>query len=349
MDLKDGAGPQRVFSGIKPTGQAHLGNYLGAIRHWVAHQEEHESFFCIVDLHGMTLPWDPAELREQTLGKGAELLACGIDPERSVVFIQSHVAAHTELAWVLTCLSRMGELRRMVQFKEKSKGEVETVGVGLFAYPVLQAADVLLYQAHGVPVGEDQRQHVELMRTLATRFNRRFGPTFVVPEARVPPEGARIMALDDPAQKMSKSDERPKAAILLVDSADAIAAKVRAAVTDSGTEVRAGADKPALTNLLTMFSLVAEVAPGELEGRYRDRGYGDLKRDLTAALVEGLRPIRERYEELMGDPGELRRLLAQGALRAAEVADATMAVVRDRVGLSGRAVEESRWSGAVRG
>src|SRR5680860_840131 len=213
---------RRIFSGIQPTGEAHLGNYIGAIRRWVDLQHEYESFFCLVDLHALTLPWDPKRLSDDTVTFGAMLIACGIDPDRSVLFRQSQVGQHTELTWILTCVSRMGELRRMVQFKEKSKGETESVGVGLFTYPVLQAADVLLYQAHGVPVGEDQRQHIELTRDLAVRFNSTFGDTFTLPQPLISPAGARIMSLDEPTQKMSKSVPRPGSKILLVDSPDTI-------------------------------------------------------------------------------------------------------------------------------
>ena len=323
-----------MFSGIQPTGEAHIGNYFGAIRNWVAQQDEHESFYCIVDLHSLTLPWEPAELERATATKAAELMACGIDPTRAVLFVQSHVAAHSELAWILSCVARMGELRRMVQFKEKSKGETESVGVGLFTYPVLQAADVLLYRAHGVPVGEDQRQHIELMRDIGQRFNSQLGKTFVLPEAWVPPAGARIMALDDPLQKMSKSAGRPGSSVSLVESPDSIAKKVRSAVTDSGKEVRAAEDKPAITNLLTILSLAEGAPVGELEERFAGSGYGDFKSAVADALIERFRPIRERFEELMADPAEVKRLLATGAGRAREAAEATMVDVRTRVGLA---------------
>lgn len=322
-----------MFSGIQPTGEAHLGNYLGALRNWVAQQDEHEAFYCIVDLHAMTLSWDPHELRRQTLDKGAELLACGIDPSRAVLFVQSDVPEHAELTWILTCIARMGELRRMVQFKERSRGETESVGVGLFAYPVLQAADVLLYKAHGVPVGEDQRQHVELMRDLAIRFNTAFGEVFVVPEAWIPEVGARIMALDDPTQKMSKSDNRPGASILLTDPPDVIEGKIKAAVTDSGRDVTAAADKPAITNLLTIFSLVDGTPVPDLEGRFAAAGYGEFKKALAEAVIGALAPIRARFEELRGDLAETERLLATGAAQASRVAAATMDEVRSRTGL----------------
>jgi tryptophanyl-tRNA synthetase len=322
-----------VFSGIQPTGPAHIGNYLGALRNWVALEQTYDAYLCVVDLHALTLPWDPPTLTRDTISKAAEIVAAGVDPQRSVLFVQSHVAAHTELAWILTCLSRMGELRRMVAFKEKSKGETESVGVGLFAYPVLQAADVLLYRADGVPVGEDQRQHIELMRDLAGRFNSMFGETFVLPEAYIPPVGARIMALDDPSQKMSKSAGRPQASIELTDPPDAVAKKIKSAVTDSGREVTAGPDKPAVTNLLTIYSLFAGEPVAAVEERFVGAGYGEFKAQLAEVVVAALTPIRTRYEELMADPGEMTRLLALGAKRAAEVADETLRAVRARVGL----------------
>ena len=336
LNSKVSAEPRkRVFSGIQPTGSAHIGNYLGALRQWALQQETHEAFYCIVDLHALTMPWDPAELREHTLRKAAEMIACGIDPERSVLFVQSHVRAHTELAWILTCIARMGELRRMIQFKERSKGDTEGVGAGLFTYPVLQVADVLLYRAHGVPVGEDQKQHVELMRDLGGRFNHTFGETFVLPEAWVPPVGARVMALDDPTRKMSKSEmeARPASGVNLVDPPETILKRIRSAVTDSGRAIKATEDKPAVTNLLTIYSAVEGTTVPALEERFADSGYGDFKAALGEMLVEHLRPIRERYTELLADPGHLGALLKQGADRAAEVAEGTLKDVRTAAGL----------------
>ncbi len=323
----------RVFSGIQPTGEAHLGNWLGAIRNWVAQQESNEAYYCIVDLHALTLPWDPEQLRRQTLAKAGEILACGVDPERSVLFVQSHVSAHAELAWILSCIARMGELRRMIQFKEKSKGEAESVGVGLFTYPVLQAADVLLYQADGVPVGEDQRQHIELMRDLAGRFNAAFGRTFTLPEPWIPTHGARIMALDDPTQKMSKSAGRPGSYVGLVEPPAVVAKKIKSAVTDSGREVRAGTEKPALTNLLTIYSLLEGTPVSELEERFAGSGYGDFKAALSELVIERLTPIRERYEAFLADPAETERVLRDGAGRAAAVAATTLELVKKRAGL----------------
>ncbi len=303
------------------------------MNNWVALQDSYDTFYCIVDLHAITTPWDPAELRQNSLIKAAELLACGVDPERAVLFVQSHVPAHSELAWLLTCLARMGELRRMTQYKEKSSKEGESVGAGVFAYPVLMAADILLYDTRLVPVGDDQRQHVELTRDLAGRFNSLLGETFVLPEPLVPPEGARIMALDDPSQKMSKSDDRPLGSLELTDPPDQISKKLRAAVTDSGREVRAGADKPALSNLLTIFSLFERTPVAELETRFASSGYGDFKAALIDVVTERLGPIRERYFELMRHQGELDDLLYEGAGKASREAAQTLARVRDRVGL----------------
>lgn len=325
-----------MFSGIQPTGDVHLGNLLGAVQAWVAEQDRYDAYYCVVDLHAMTVPFDPRELRRQAVSGAALLLACGIDPERSVVFVQSHVPAHSELSWILTCIARLGELRRMTQFKERSQVEGESVGAGLLTYPVLMAADVLLYQARGVPVGEDQKQHVELMRDLAERFNRLFGPTFTLPEPWIRTVGARIMALDDPRQKMSKSAPRPASKILLLDPPDAVAKKIRSAVTDSGTEIRSGADKPAISNLLSVFSAVEGTPVPELEQRFATSGYGELKSALAAAVIALLEPIQKRYRELMDDPTEVERVLAAGAARAAAEAEKTMARVRDATGLGVR-------------
>jgi tryptophanyl-tRNA synthetase len=327
---------KRVFSGIKPTNVPHLGNYLGAFRNWAKLQEESDAFYCVVDLHALTEPWDRDELGSLITQTTAVLLACGIDSERSVLFRQSDVAQHTELAWILTCISRMGELRRMIQFKERSRGNSESVGAGLFIYPVLQAADVLLYQAHGVPVGEDQRQHIELMRDIAVRFNTTFGTTFVVPEAWVPPAAARIMALDDPTQKMSKSARRPNSSISLIDPPEAIARKIRSAVTDSGREVVAGEDKPALSNLLTILSALEGTPLEDLQDRFAGEGYAAFKDSLAEAIIRELTPIRERYLELTSDPAELEKLVAIGAEKARAVAEPTMADVWVRTGLGSR-------------
>ena len=296
-------------------------------------QDSYDTFYCVVDLHALTTPWDPGELRNNTLIKAAELLACGVDPDRAVLFVQSQVTAHSELAWLLTCLARMGELRRMTQYKDKSAKDGESVGAGIFIYPTLMAADILLYDTKLVPVGDDQRQHVELTRDLAARFNSQLGQTFVLPEPMVPAVGARIMALDDPGQKMSKSDSRPLASVELTDPPELIAKKLRSAVTDSGREVRSGPDKPALSNLLAIFSLFDGASVPELEARFARSGYGEFKAALVDVVVARLQPIRERFSELMADQSELDSVLRAGAERAAEVADRTLARVRERVGL----------------
>jgi tryptophanyl-tRNA synthetase len=325
---------QRVFSGIQPSGTPHLGTYLGALKNWVSIQDDYDNLYCIVDLHALTVPQDPKVLRHNVRELAAIFLAVGLDPERSVIFRQSRVSAHTELAWLLNCIARFGELSRMTQFKDKAqKGGAEAASAGLFDYPVLQAADVLLYNAHLVPVGEDQRQHLELMRTLARRFNHLYGETFVVPEPMILEAGARIMALDDPAQKMSKSSPVPASYIALLDDPDTIRRKIRRARTDSGTEITASADKPAITNLLEIYAVVADKTISEVEEMYRGKGYGDFKRDLAEALGEVLSPIRERALELLDDPRELDGILEAGAERARSVASSTLHDVWSKMGL----------------
>jgi tryptophanyl-tRNA synthetase len=299
----------------------------------VALQDSYETFYCVVDLHALTTPWDPDELRSNTLIKAAELLACGVDPDRAVLFVQSQVPAHSELAWILTCVARIGELRRMTQYKDKSAKDGESVGAGIFVYPTLMAADILLYDTELVPVGDDQRQHVELTRDLAGRLNSQLGRTFVLPEPMVPTVGARIMALDDPSQKMSKSDARPLASLELTDPPELIAKKLRSAVTDSGREVRAASDKPALSNLLAIFALFEGTSVPELEERFAGSGYGEFKAALIDVVTARLQPIRERYTELMADRSELDSLLRTGAEKATEVADQTLTQVRGKVGL----------------
>ncbi|MBI4260133.1 MAG: tryptophan--tRNA ligase [Actinobacteria bacterium] len=322
----------RVLSGIQPTGDKHIGNYIGAIRHWVVDQDVDDCFFFIVDLHALTAHPGPAELRESTLRVAAVLMACGLDPDRCTLWVQSHVHEHAELAWVLSNLAAFGELSRMTQFKDKSARQ-QLVGAGLFTYPVLQAADILLYRTDRVPVGEDQRQHLELTRDVAQRFNGRFGETFVLPEAAIPKVGARIMDLQDPTAKMSTSAESPQGTINIVDPPDDIRKKVRVAVTDSGREIVAREDKPAIANLLTIMSVATGRPIPDLEAAYEGKGYGDLKGDLAEAVIEYLRPIRERYEELMADPEEISRLLEVGAGKAQKVAAEVLAEVYERVGL----------------
>jgi tryptophanyl-tRNA synthetase len=324
---------RRVFSGIQPSGNLHLGNYVGALKHWVAMQDDYENYFCIVDLHAITVPQDPKVLRQKIREVAAIYLGSGLDPEKCVIFRQSKVSGHAELCWLLNSIARFGELSRMTQFKDKTqKGGAESASAGLFDYPVLQAADVLLYNAHLVPVGEDQRQHLELMRTLARRFNHLYGETFVVPEAMIPPTGARVMALDEPEEKMSKSSPRPGSYVAILDDPTSVRKKIRRAKTDSGTEIQASPEKPAITNLLDVYSAMSGEPVADIEADYDGKGYGDLKKDLAEVVIEGLSPVRERALELLDDPAELDRLLAHGADKAREIASATLADVYAKVG-----------------
>jgi tryptophanyl-tRNA synthetase len=325
---------RRVFSGIQPSGTSHLGTYLGALKNWVSVQEEYESYFCIVDLHALTVPQNPKVLRANVREMAAIFIAVGLDPERAVIFRQSRVSEHTELGWLLNCIARVGELSRMTQFKDKSqRGGAESASVGLYAYPVLQAADILLYNAHLVPVGEDQRQHLELSRTLARRFNGLYGETFAVPEPMILETGARVMALDEPTQKMSKSAPTPAGYIALLDEPDVIRRKIRRAKTDSGTEVVATPDKPALTNLLGIYAGLTDRSVPEIEDQYRGKGYGDFKKDLAEVVVESLSPIRERTLELLDDPRELDEVLEAGAEKARGVARSTLHDAWAKLGL----------------
>jgi len=323
----------RVFSGIQPTGEMHLGNYLGAVRHWVAAQDVDDALYCVVDLHAMTLPYEPAELADRTRRTAALLLAAGLDPERCTLFVQSHVPAHTELTWILNCVATTGELSRMTQFKEKSGGR-DSVSVGLFDYPVLMAADILAYDAERVPVGDDQRQHLELARNLAGRFNHRFGKTLVVPDAAIPPVGARIMDLQHPTAKMSKSSESPQGTVTLLDSPAAITKRIRAAVTDSGTDVRFDpAAKPGVSNLLQMLAATTGRTVEAVAAEQAGAGYGALKQTVADAVVAFLAPLQDRYTELAGDPSRLDAALRAGAAKADAIASAVLARVRDAVGL----------------
>lgn len=322
----------RVFSGIQPTGILHLGNYLGAIKNWVALQEEHEAIYCVVDLHALTVPIEPDELRRQTRGLAIAILACGIDPARSTLFVQSHRPEHAQLAWLLMTLTRFGELSRMTQFKDKG-GQQEGIGAGLFVYPSLMAADILLYQTDVVPVGEDQRQHLELTRDLAERFNNRFGQTFVVPDALIPKDAGRVMALDNPAAKMSKSSPTPAGYIGLRDSPDVIRRKIMRAVTDTGREVRPGPDKPALTNLLAIYSRLADRSTEDLVQAYEGKGYGDFKKDLAAVAVAALEPIQRRIAELEADPAQVDAILTEGAERIGPLAERTLQEAGRRMGI----------------
>ena len=321
----------RVLSGVQPSGALHLGNYLGAIRSCVAHQHDHDAFYCVVDLHALTVDVDPADLRARTLDAVIDLVAAGLDPEVCTLFVQSHVPEHPRLTWLLECTASMGELRRMTQFKDKGAGN-EGVRVGLFTYPVLMAADILLYDSDRVPVGDDQRQHLELARDLAQRFNFRYGDVFTVPEAAVPATGARVMDLQEPTRKMSKTGGTPLGTVQMLDSPEEIDRKVKKAVTDTDGEVRFDPEaKPGLSNLLELLAAATDRTPDEVATGYQR--YGDLKRDLSEALVELLRPVRERRAELAADPGAVSAILAAGAAKAGAVASATYRRAAEAMGL----------------
>jgi len=325
----------RVLSGIQPTADSfHLGNYLGAVRQWVALQEDHDAFYCVVDLHAITVEHDPKKLRSQSLRSAAQLLAAGIDPARATLFVQSHVPEHAQLGWVLGCLTGFGEAARMTQFKDKSaKGGAERATVGLFTYPILQAADILIYQADQVPVGEDQRQHLELTRDLAGRFNHRFGKTFRLPEPHIVKETAKIADLQDPIAKMSKSASSPAGIVELLDDPRASAKKIRSAVTDSGREVVFDAEaKPGVSNLLTIYSALTGRKITEIEGEYAGRGYGDFKTDLAEIVVDFVTPFRDKTLGYLDDPAQLEAILADGGERARAVTQPTLQTVYDRLG-----------------
>ncbi|MGH9928772.1 MAG: tryptophan--tRNA ligase [Pyrinomonadaceae bacterium] len=323
---------KRIFSGVQPTGNIHLGNYLGALRNWVTLQHEYESFFCIVNLHAITARQDPKLLAEKTRELARVYLAVGIDPSLSTIFIQSDVAEHAELTWVLNCVARMSELERMTQFKDKARKQSENVGVGVFDYPVLMASDILLYQTDLVPVGEDQKQHLELTRDLAIRFNRDYGRTFRIPEPFIPKVGARIMSLSDPANKMSKSDEDLNGCVRLLDDAASIQRKFKRAVTDSGTAIKFDASRPAITNLLTIFQLLTGASPEQVEAHFADKGYAQLKQELADATIAFLEPLQKRAVAI--DEKELTAILEQGAAKARGIARETLAAVKDKMGLS---------------
>ena len=326
----------RVLSGIQPTADSfHLGNYLGAVRQWVTLQDTHDAFYCVVDLHAITVPQDPALLTRRTRVAAAQLLGAGLDPARCTLFVQSHVPEHAELAWILSCMTGFGEASRMTQFKDKSSKEgQEQASVGLFTYPILQAADILLYQTDEVPVGEDQRQHLELSRNLAQRFNHRFGATFTVPAPYILAEVAKIYDLQDPTAKMSKSSSSPQGIVDVLDTPDVIRRKIARAVTDTGSEVRADAEaKPGVTNLLRIYSALSGEPVATLEAKYEGTGYGAFKKDLAELVVASFAPIREKTERILADEAGLDRILADGAARAHRVAGQTMAAVRERIGL----------------
>ena len=322
----------RIFSGIRSSGDKTLGNYSGGFRQYVATQEQGDAFFCVVDLHSITTPFEPDVLRESTLSVGAWLFATGLDPDRSTVFVQSHVAAHAEAAWLLGSVAAFGELRRMTQFKERAE-EQEFVSAGLFNYPVLMAGDILLYQTDIVPIGDDQRQHLELTRDIADRFNTRFGETFKVPEGVYPEEGARIKNLQEPERLMSTTRGAPQGVVRMVDAPDVVRKKFKTAVTDSGTDVRHDPEgKPGISNLIEIMAVVTGSSIGDVESRYDGEGYGRFKEDVGEAVVELFAPIQQRYEELRADEGELRRLLAVGAEKAREASAPTLEAMYERMG-----------------
>jgi tryptophanyl-tRNA synthetase len=324
----------RIFSGIRPTGGLHIGNYLGAIKQWIALQETNECVFCIVDLHAMTTPYNPKELQKNILETTAVYLAAGINPEKSIIFVQSDVKEHAELAWLLGTITPMGELSRMTQFKDKSKQHKDYVNAGLFTYPVLMAADILLYKSKAVPVGKDQEQHVELTRTISRKFNQKFGEVFDEPETLMPKAGAKIMSLTNPKKKMSKSDE-PKSCISLFDSPEDITKKIMSAETDSGKDVIYNVTKkPGISNLLTIYSLVTDQSIQDIEKQFKGKGYGDLKKSLAKVLVDYLEPFRRKEKELETRDVYVKDILEKGASRAKIIAETTMKEVREKMGLS---------------
>ena len=323
----------RIFSGIQPTGQKHLGNYIGAIRRWVDSQDEADTIICIVDLHSITVAYDPEDLRESTLSLAALLIASGIDPQRCTLFVQSHNPDHPEATWLLSAVASIGELRRMTQFKEKAEQQ-EFVSVGLFTYPVLQAADILLHQTDVVPVGEDQRQHVELTRDVAERFNSRYGDTFVVPRVVVPELGAKIMDLQEPSRKMSTTGGTAQGTVLMLDEPDVLRKKIKSAVTDSGREVRRGPGKEGIENLISIMSVATGETQDAIEASYDGKGYGDFKSDVAEAVIELVSPIQARYTELRADQAELQRLLGLGAEKARASSAPTLAQMYERMGFT---------------
>jgi tryptophanyl-tRNA synthetase len=323
----------RTFSGIQPTGSKHLGNFIGAIRGYVEGQDRGEAIYCIVDLHAITVAYEPARLRETVLDATAMLIAAGLDPERCILFRQGDVPEHTELTWLLNAVTAYGDLQRMTQFKEKSARQRELVSAGIFNYPVLQAADILCYNADEVPVGEDQRQHLELARDVAQRFNARFGETFVVPEARIPTVGARIMDLQEPTNKMSTTASSDAGVIRVLDDPKTVEKKVKSAVTDSGSDVVRSPDKPGVTNLIDILAVIRGVEPSAIESEFDGSGYGQFKQAVAEAVVDYLAPVRERYQELRPDEKQLHEILHAGAQKAHAIAHETVAVARDRMGV----------------
>ena len=325
-----------IFSATQPSGRITLGNYLGALRNWVALQDDYNAIYCVADEHAITVRQDPAALRRQSLELYAQFIACGLDPEKSIIFIQSHVPQHAELAWVLNCYTMFGELSRMTQFKDKSASHADNVNAGLFTYPSLMAADILLYQADLVPVGEDQRQHVEITRNIAQRFNGIYGDVFTMPEAYIPKVAARVMSLSEPEKKMSKSSPNEKSFVLVMDKPEAIMRKFKRAITDSEGGIYRSPEKPGVTNLIEIYSAVTGMTPEAVENEFNGKGYGVFKPAVGEAVVEALRPIREETERLLGDKGYLETLYRQGAEKAAALANRTLRKVHKKVGFAPR-------------
>jgi tryptophanyl-tRNA synthetase len=321
---------KRIFSGVQPSGNLHIGNYLGAIKNWVKLQEEYDSIFCVVDLHAITVPQNPEELRRKTIEVAKIYLAAGIDPEKCAIFIQSHIPEHTELTWILNTITKVSELERMTQFKDKTQKNIEGTAVGLFDYPVLMASDILLYDTNLVPVGEDQLQHIEITRTLASRFNKKFGETFVIPEPFITKESARIMGLDDPSKKMSKSASSEYNYIALTDNAETVRRKIKKAVTDSGTEIIYSDNKPALKNLINIYSLLSDKSSKEIERMYAGKGYADFKNDLAEVIVNFLAPFQKRMTELTDE--KVLEILKAGAEKVRPLAQKKLAEVKKKVG-----------------
>ena len=325
-----------IFSATQPSGRITLGNYLGALRNWVALQDDYNAIYCVADEHAITVRQDPAALRRQSLELYAQFIACGLDPEKSIIFIQSHVPQHAELAWVLNCYTMFGELSRMTQFKDKSASHADNVNAGLFTYPSLMAADILLYQADLVPVGEDQRQHVEITRNIAQRFNGIYGDVFTMPEAYIPKVAARVMSLSEPEKKMSKSSPNENSFVLVMDKPEAIMRKFKRAITDSEGGIYRSPEKPGVTNLIEIYSAVTGMTPEAVENEFNGKGYGVFKPAVGEAVVEALRPIREETERLLGDKGYLETLYRQGAEKAAALANRTRRKVHKKVGFAPR-------------
>lgn len=323
-------GKQRIFSGVQPSGNLHIGNYLGAIKNWVKLQNEYDSIFCVVDLHAITVPQNPEELRKNCIEAVKNLLAAGIDPQKSSIFIQSHIPEHTELTWILNTITKVSELERMTQFKDKTQKNIEGTGVGLFNYPILMASDILLYETNLVPVGEDQLQHIEITRTLAKRFNKKFGETFIVPEPFITKEGARIMGLDDPAKKMSKSASSEYNYISLTDDAETVKRKIKKAVTDSGTEIVYSDNKPALQNLINIYSLLSDKSAKEIEMEYKGKGYADFKNGLAEVIINFLSPFQERMKDLSDE--KVLEILKAGAEKVRPLAQKKLAEVKKKIG-----------------